>query len=143
MRFTLLTLIYLAGCSYQRFSGGNSYKHSSYPTSKCTRKTQVYYIYKRSESTVSNHRSVFYVENVEYLCCHHTSFPASLTVALCFWSFCSIALFCSEEKGKLFVPDAEEKNSVIVSSETGKLIDIDIQAVKNAFPIFDASFALV
>lgn len=57
--------------------------------------------------------------------------------------FCSIALFSSEEKGKLFVPSAEERNCVVVSSKTGKLIDIDVQAVKNALPIFSASFALV
>ncbi|KAH7547481.1 photosynthetic NDH subunit of subcomplex B 1, chloroplastic [Ziziphus jujuba] len=55
----------------------------------------------------------------------------------------SIALFSSEEKGKLFIPNAVEKNCVVVSSKTGKLIDIDVQAVKNAFTIFSASFALV
>lgn len=54
----------------------------------------------------------------------------------------SIALFCSEEKGKLFVPNAEEKKCVIVSSKTGKLIDIDIEAVKRAIQIFDVSLAL-
>ncbi|XP_062154952.1 photosynthetic NDH subunit of subcomplex B 1, chloroplastic [Alnus glutinosa] len=54
----------------------------------------------------------------------------------------SIALFCSEEKGKLFVPNAEEKKCVIVSSKTGKLIDIDIQAVKKVLQIFDVSLAL-
>lgn len=69
--------------------------------------------------------------------------PDPLTVAFCFGVFCSIALFCSEEKGKLFVPSAQEKNTVVVSSKTGKLIDIDIQAVKNALPIFDVSLALV
>ncbi|KAL5574467.1 hypothetical protein UlMin_016166 [Ulmus minor] len=55
----------------------------------------------------------------------------------------SIALFCSEEKGKLFVPNAEEKNCVIVSSKTGKLADIDVEAVKKALPVFDLSLALV
>lgn len=55
---------------------------------------------------------------------------------------CSIALFCSEEKGKLFVPNAEKKKCVIVSSKTGKLIDIDIQAVKKVLQIFDVSLAL-
>ncbi|KAK4590094.1 hypothetical protein RGQ29_020596 [Quercus rubra] len=54
----------------------------------------------------------------------------------------SIALFGSEEKGKLFVPNAEEKKCVIVSSKTGKLIDIDIEAVKRAIQIFDVSLAL-
>lgn len=54
----------------------------------------------------------------------------------------SIALFGSEETGKLFVPNAEEKKCVIVSSKTGKLIDIDIEAVKRAIQIFDVSLAL-
>nr|CAD1831948.1 unnamed protein product [Ananas comosus var. bracteatus] len=44
----------------------------------------------------------------------------------------SIALFSSAEKGKLFVPNAEEKKCTVVSSKTGKLIDIDVEAVKNA-----------
>lgn len=57
--------------------------------------------------------------------------------------FCSIALFGSEEKGKLFVPNTEQKNCVIVSSKTRKLKDIDIEAVKNAIPIFNMSLALV
>lgn len=56
---------------------------------------------------------------------------------------CSIGLFCSEEKGKLFVPNAEEEKCVIISSKTGRLIDIDIQAVKRAFQIFEVSLALV
>ncbi|XP_050133860.1 photosynthetic NDH subunit of subcomplex B 1, chloroplastic isoform X1 [Malus sylvestris] len=54
-----------------------------------------------------------------------------------------IALFGSAEKGKLFVPNAEEKNCVIVSSKTKKLKDIDTEAVKNALPIFNVSLALV
>ncbi|PON89296.1 Photosynthetic NDH subunit of subcomplex B [Trema orientale] len=54
----------------------------------------------------------------------------------------SIALFSSEEKGNLFIPNAEEKNCVIVSSKTGKLIDIDVEAVKKALPAFDLSLAL-
>lgn len=57
--------------------------------------------------------------------------------------FCSIALFGSEEKGKLFVPNAEQKNCVIVSSKTRRLKDIDIEAVKNAIPIFNMALALV
>lgn len=56
--------------------------------------------------------------------------------------YCSIALFCSEEKGKLFVPNAEKKSCVIVSSSTGKLLDIDIEAVKRSIQIFDVSLAL-
>ncbi|EXB50425.1 hypothetical protein L484_013517 [Morus notabilis] len=55
----------------------------------------------------------------------------------------SIALFCSEEKANLFVPNAEDKNCVLISSKTGKLIDIDVEAVKKALPVFDLSLALV
>jgi len=53
-------------------------------------------------------------------------------------------LFSSEEKGKLFVPYAEEKsNCVIIASKTGKLADIDIGTVKNAMQVFEGSLALV
>ncbi|KAL4333066.1 hypothetical protein GQ457_07G032670 [Hibiscus cannabinus] len=55
----------------------------------------------------------------------------------------SIGLFCSEQMGKLFVPDAEEKKCAIVSSKTGKLVDIDVEAVKQAMQIFQESLALV
>ncbi|XVE91212.1 hypothetical protein DITRI_Ditri20bG0136200 [Diplodiscus trichospermus] len=55
----------------------------------------------------------------------------------------SIGLFCSEQKGKMFVPNAEEKKCAIVSSKTGKLKDIDLDAVKQAMQIFDLSLALV
>ncbi|XVF74855.1 hypothetical protein PTKIN_Ptkin13bG0144300 [Pterospermum kingtungense] len=55
----------------------------------------------------------------------------------------SIGLFSSEQKEELFVPNAEEKKCAIVSSKTGKLIDIDVEAVKQAMPIFDMSLALV
>ncbi|KAG5227832.1 NDH-dependent cyclic electron flow [Salix suchowensis] len=55
----------------------------------------------------------------------------------------SIALFGSEEKGKVFVPNAEEKKCIIVSSKSGKLKDIDVGAVKQAMQIFDMSLALV
>ncbi|KAJ4958620.1 hypothetical protein NE237_025731 [Protea cynaroides] len=51
----------------------------------------------------------------------------------------SIALFSSEEKGKIFVPNAKEKKCVIVPSKTGKLRDVDVQAVKNAVEFFYAS----
>ncbi|MQM00822.1 hypothetical protein Taro_033564, partial [Colocasia esculenta] len=44
----------------------------------------------------------------------------------------SIALFSSEEKGRLFVPNAEEKRCVIISSKPGKLADIDVDVVKTA-----------
>ncbi|KAH7564647.1 hypothetical protein ACOSQ2_021989 [Xanthoceras sorbifolium] len=54
----------------------------------------------------------------------------------------SIALFCSELKGRLFVPNAEEKKCIVVSSKTGKLIDIEVEAVKQAMQIFDVSLAL-
>ncbi|XVF24661.1 hypothetical protein REPUB_Repub13aG0146400 [Reevesia pubescens] len=55
----------------------------------------------------------------------------------------SIGLFCSGQKGKLFVPNAEEKKCAIVSSRTGKLIDIDVETVKQAMQIFEMSLALV
>ncbi|WCJ40378.1 NDH-dependent cyclic electron flow 1 [Euphorbia peplus] len=55
----------------------------------------------------------------------------------------SIALFSSEEKGKLFVPNAAEMKCSIVSSKTGKLKDIDIADVKQAMQILDISLALV
>lgn len=54
-------------------------------------------------------------------------------------ALCSIALFSSEEKGNLFVPNAQEKRCSIVSSPTGKLKDIDVEAVKNAVEIFEGS----
>ncbi|XP_027344621.1 photosynthetic NDH subunit of subcomplex B 1, chloroplastic isoform X1 [Abrus precatorius] len=54
-----------------------------------------------------------------------------------------IALFCSEEKGNTFVPQAEENKCVVISSKTGKLIDIDVEAVKNAIQTFHVSPALV
>ncbi|CAN0862460.1 Photosynthetic NDH subunit of subcomplex B 1, chloroplastic [Linum grandiflorum] len=41
----------------------------------------------------------------------------------------SIALFSSEEKARLFVPNAEEKRCTIVWSKTGILKDIDVGAV--------------
>ncbi|XP_073001779.1 photosynthetic NDH subunit of subcomplex B 1, chloroplastic [Typha latifolia] len=51
----------------------------------------------------------------------------------------SVALFSSKEKGKLFVPNAEEKNCVIISSRTGSLIDVDVEAAKNAVKMFERS----
>uniref|UniRef100_A0A2P2JM10 Photosynthetic NDH subunit of subcomplex B 1ic n=3 Tax=Rhizophora mucronata TaxID=61149 RepID=A0A2P2JM10_RHIMU len=53
-----------------------------------------------------------------------------------------IALFSSEEKGKLFVASANEKICTIVSSKTEKIEDIDIESIKQAMPIFDLSLAL-
>uniref|UniRef100_A0A0F7GY58 NAD(P)H dehydrogenase subunit 48 n=1 Tax=Monsonia marlothii TaxID=163685 RepID=A0A0F7GY58_9ROSI len=55
----------------------------------------------------------------------------------------SIGMFCSEEKAKLFVPDAEQKKCTIISSKTGKLIDIDVESVKNAMQFANVSLALV
>ncbi|XP_074368997.1 photosynthetic NDH subunit of subcomplex B 1, chloroplastic [Apium graveolens] len=54
-----------------------------------------------------------------------------------------IALFSSEEKGKLFVPDAEVKRCKIISSKTGSLADIDIETIKAAVQIFEMPLALV
>ncbi|XP_028782562.1 photosynthetic NDH subunit of subcomplex B 1, chloroplastic-like [Neltuma alba] len=55
----------------------------------------------------------------------------------------SIGLFGSKEKGDLFVPQAKEKKCTVISSKTGKLIDIDVEAVKNAIQTFNVSLALV
>lgn len=55
---------------------------------------------------------------------------------------CSIALFCSEEKAKLFVPDAEAKRCITVSSATGRLIDIEMDTVKKAIQSFEVPLAL-
>lgn len=54
------------------------------------------------------------------------------------WSFklCSIALFCSEEKGKCFVPDAEGKKCTVIASKTGNLADIDVAVVKDTLKVF-------
>ncbi|KAK4773645.1 hypothetical protein SAY87_028664 [Trapa incisa] len=54
----------------------------------------------------------------------------------------SIALFGSEEKAKLFVPNAEERKCITISSKTGKLIDIDLETVKNTLKTFDMALAL-
>ncbi|KAK1400222.1 Photosynthetic NDH subunit of subcomplex B 1 chloroplastic [Heracleum sosnowskyi] len=54
-----------------------------------------------------------------------------------------IALFSSQEKGKLFVPDAEVKKCKIISSKTGALADIDIETIKAAVQIFEMPLALV
>lgn len=52
---------------------------------------------------------------------------------------CSIALFGSEEKGRLFVPDAKEKKCSVIASKTGKLIDIDVETVKNSVDMLQGS----
>nr|AFK38888.1 unknown [Medicago truncatula] len=53
----------------------------------------------------------------------------------------SVALFSSKEKGNKFVPRAEEKKCIVISSKTGKLINIDVEAVTNAIQIFNVSLA--
>jgi len=77
--------------------------------------------------------------NFFFLYCVECVLIAQLSVAFVSGS---IALFSSEMKGRLFVPNAEEKKCVIVSSKTGKLIDIDVEAVKNAVRMLDSSPAL-
>ncbi|KAL3528979.1 hypothetical protein ACH5RR_008301 [Cinchona calisaya] len=54
----------------------------------------------------------------------------------------SIGLFGSEDKGKLFVPNAEEKKCAVISSKTGRLIDINVEAVKSAVEMFTVPLAL-
>ncbi|KAK6912315.1 hypothetical protein RJ641_024408 [Dillenia turbinata] len=49
----------------------------------------------------------------------------------------SIILFSSEEKGKLFVPNAEGKKCVIISSQTGKLVGINVQAIQKVVQTFE------
>ncbi|KAL9244738.1 hypothetical protein vseg_018476 [Gypsophila vaccaria] len=51
----------------------------------------------------------------------------------------SIALFCSEEKGQVFIPNAEEKKCRIIASRTGKLADIDVKNVTAALGVFAAA----
>ncbi|KVH99020.1 photosynthetic NDH subunit of subcomplex B 1, chloroplastic [Cynara cardunculus var. scolymus] len=54
-----------------------------------------------------------------------------------------VALFGSEEKAKLFLPNLEDNNKfIIASSKTGKLVDIDTDAVKNAVQIFEMPLAI-
>ncbi|CAO2163746.1 unnamed protein product [Urochloa humidicola] len=56
-----------------------------------------------------------------------------------------VALFSSAEKARLFLPYVEDKgNCTIITSATGKLVDIDIEAVKKAVKNFEPapSFAL-
>ncbi|CAL5011598.1 unnamed protein product [Urochloa decumbens] len=56
-----------------------------------------------------------------------------------------VALFSSAEKAKLFLPFVEDKGScTIITSATGKLVDIDVEAVKKAVKNFEPapSFAL-
>lgn len=48
----------------------------------------------------------------------------------------SVALFASEGTANLFVPDAREKNCIVVSSKTGKLSDVDTQSAVLALSTF-------
>ncbi|CAN4086414.1 unnamed protein product [Withania somnifera] len=54
----------------------------------------------------------------------------------------SIGLFCSEDKARSFVPNSEEKRCATISSKTGKLVDIDVEAVKRAVQIFSMPLAI-
>ncbi|WP_340507240.1 hypothetical protein, partial [Escherichia coli] len=56
-----------------------------------------------------------------------------------------VALFSSAEKARLFLPYVEGKSScTVISSATGNLIDIDLNAVKNVVKDLEPapSFAL-
>ncbi|CAN1814417.1 Photosynthetic NDH subunit of subcomplex B 1, chloroplastic [Linum perenne] len=56
----------------------------------------------------------------------------------------SIALFSSEEKGRQFVPNAEDKQCTIIWSKTGVLKDIDVGAVATEVKkAFERPLALV
>ncbi|PSR89363.1 Photosynthetic NDH subunit of subcomplex B 1 like [Actinidia chinensis var. chinensis] len=55
----------------------------------------------------------------------------------------NIALFSSAEKARAFMPNAEERKCTVVLSKTGKLVDIDVEAVKSAVRIFQMPLALV
>ncbi|XP_060205184.1 photosynthetic NDH subunit of subcomplex B 1, chloroplastic [Lycium barbarum] len=54
----------------------------------------------------------------------------------------SIGLFCSKDKARSFVPNAEEKKCATISSKTGKLVDIDVEAIKSAVQIFSMPLAI-
>ncbi|XP_073036335.1 photosynthetic NDH subunit of subcomplex B 1, chloroplastic [Primulina eburnea] len=54
----------------------------------------------------------------------------------------SVALFGSEDKAKVFIPNAEEKKCAIISSKTGKLVDIDVETVKTVVQIFTLPLAI-
>ncbi|KAL7599560.1 hypothetical protein Lser_V15G21201 [Lactuca serriola] len=53
-----------------------------------------------------------------------------------------VALFGSEEKAKLFLPNIKDNKCIVASSKTGKLVDIDTNAVKNAAQIFEMPLAI-
>ncbi|XP_042401242.1 ras-related protein RABH1c-like [Zingiber officinale] len=52
-------------------------------------------------------------------------------------------IFYEIEKANTFVPNAQEKRCSIIASSTGKLIDIDVESVKNAVGIFEGSKVLI
>lgn len=81
---------------------------------------------------------LFFFEHLEETEISDLFFSFLFFLVLC----CSIGLFCCDDKAKLFVPNAEEKKCAIVSSKTGKLIDIDVEAVKNTVQIFSMPLAL-
>lgn len=43
----------------------------------------------------------------------------------------------------MFVPNPEERKCAVISSKTGKLVDIDVEAVKTAVQIFSMPLAIV
>lgn len=49
----------------------------------------------------------------------------------------SVALFSSAEKASLFVPHAKERRCTVVSSDTGKLVDVDVKAAIKAMKAID------
>jgi hypothetical protein len=55
---------------------------------------------------------------------------------------CSVALFSSAEKAALFVPHAKERRCQVVSSQTGKLEDIDMNAVIGTVKTMEEALAL-
>ena len=57
--------------------------------------------------------------------------------------FCSVALFSSAEKASLFAPHAKERRCEVVSSDTGKLEDIDMKSVIRAVSAMEEALAVV
>ncbi|KAG6513946.1 hypothetical protein ZIOFF_024283 [Zingiber officinale] len=84
-------------------------------------------------------------EDVEEDPLHYHSWPALVDDAIgaSFEVYVHIALFSSEEKANTFVPNAREKRCSIIASSIGKLIDIDVNSVKNAVGIFEGSKVLI
>ena len=57
--------------------------------------------------------------------------------------FCSVALFSSAEKASLFAPHAKERRCEVVSSDTGKLEDINMKSVIRAVSAMEEALAVV